>query len=527
MDVYSRVTNGAESLSEVVDRFFPWCAEWKPQLKELFRGYTARKHKQNVLDYDDLLIYWEQLVADERIGDLAGGRFDHVLVDEYQDTNRIQANILGGMRRQNHNIMAVGDDAQSIYSFRAASVRNMFDFPQQFPGTRIVTLEQNYRSVMSILQTTNRVIAAARQRYTKDLWSSREQGQRPRLITCWDEAQQDQYVVERVLEHYEQGIPLRRQAVLFRASHLSDSLEIELTRRNIPYHKYGGLRFLEAAHVKDLLAFLKIVENPRDDLAWFRVLQLMDGIGPAAASAALAHLGGPSRDPKLLATFQPPAAAAKQWPEFVSLVQDLVAAGRAGPAPQIERIRKFYDPILSRIYENAKVRARDIENLEQIATGYRSRLSFLTDLQLDPPVSTSDLAGPPHRDEDWLVLSTIHSAKGCEWDSVYLIHAADGCLPSDMATGNDDEVEEELRLAYVALTRARDFLYVLWPMKYYHRWSRYTDRHSYAQLSRFFTEDVRSTMDLVELDQPHVHDVASDAHSGMDIRSRLSRKWDD
>lgn len=529
MEIYSRRVNGEQDLDTILRREFPWCHMWKEELNALFRAYVQRKQKHNTLDYDDLLLYLCYLLEDEAIAQSIGGRFDDILVDEYQDTNAIQAKILMGMRRDNKNIMVVGDDAQSIYSFRSANVRNMLDFPQQFPGTTIVTLEQNYRSVTSILNTTNRVIAQAAERYSKELWSTRAEGQRPRLITCFDEDEQDGKVISQVLEHYEQGIPLRKQAVLFRASSHSNSLELALTRRNIPYHKYGGLRFLEAAHVKDLVSILRIVENPRDEIAWFRVLQLLDGIGPATAAAAVEHVAGCGHDPGAIATFKAPPAAREQIAALGQLMQDLSVMGQEGPALQIERILSFYSPILKRNYENPDQRESDVEHLAHIATRYRSRKQFLADLILDPPASTGDLAGPPIKDEDWLVLSTIHSAKGLEWDAVYLIHAADGNLPSDMATGDDGEIEEELRLTYVAMTRARDFLYVLWPLRYYHKSRANTDNHSYAQCSRFFTDEVIQTMDQATLaksiEAEKNRDEAANARPRTDISVRIRDIW--
>jgi DNA helicase-2/ATP-dependent DNA helicase PcrA len=526
--IYSRCVNGRSDLNFVLKRHFPWCEAWEHELKALFQKYVARKQERHVLDYDDLLLYWAHLVGDERMGREVGGRFTHILVDEYQDTNPLQADILRGMSAGGCDVMAVGDDAQSIYGFRAATVRNMLDFPKQFPNAAVVTLEQNYRSVMPILETTNLIIAQSRERFTKDLWSDRRVGQRPRLVTCRDEPQQDDYVIRRILEHREEGIPLRRQAVLFRTGHHSDTLEVELTRRNIPYHKYGGLRFLEAAHVKDLIAFLRIVENPRDEMAWFRALQLMDGIGPSTAARIIRFVDEHGNDPRCLRDFQPPPAAQALLPNFAALMGDLTAAGATNPAPQVERIRKFYDPILQKRYENPVVRARDLESLEQIASGYRSRRKFLVDLQLDPPSSTSDLAGPPNLDEDWLVLSTIHSAKGCEWDAVYVIHAADGCLPSDMATGSEEEIEEELRLTYVAMTRARDFLYVTWPLRYYRKWLKHDDLHAYAQLSRFFTPAVRDCMELVHItgEWADADDRASDMEDRRDAPRRVRDMWD-
>jgi DNA helicase-2/ATP-dependent DNA helicase PcrA len=399
------------------------------------------------------------------------------------------------MRKNNKNITVVGDDAQSIYRFRSATIRNMLDFPTLFPGTRIVTLEQNYRSLLPVLETTNRVITLSRERYSKELWTERKGGERPQLINCVDENGQDETVIRQVLEHYEQGIPLHQQAVLFRAASHSNSLELALTRSNIPFHKYGGLRFLETAHIKDLISILRIAENPRDEIAWFRILQLLSGVGPATAAAAVRHVTDNGFTPSSLTSFAAPSAAREQIGELAAVMKDLEEMGAENPSVQVERIRRFYLPLLRQNYEDPEPRASDIEHLELLATRYSTRRQFLTELVLDPPLSTGDLAGAPVKDEDWLVLSTIHSAKGLEWDAVYLIHAADGFLPSDMATGSDEEIEEELRLTYVAMTRARNFLYVLWPLRYYHRSSSLSDRHSYAQCCRFFTKEVTKTMD--------------------------------
>ncbi len=527
--IYSRCVNGSEPLETVLRKYYPWCLEWIDQLKPLFTNYVIRKQQRAVLDYDDLLFYWLQILGDETLAQEIGGRFDHILVDEFQDTNTVQSDILRAMRKHNHNIMVVGDDAQSIYSFRAANVRNILDFPQQYPGTAVVTLEQNYRSVTPILEATNRLIAQAKDRFTKDLWSDRREGERPLIVTCRDEAAQDKFVVDKVLEHYEQGVPLHKQAVLFRNGHLSDSLEIELTRRNIPYHKYGGLRFLEAAHVKDLISFLRVVENPQDEIAWFRVLQLIDGIGPATAAKAIAHVSA-RNDPREIRSFAAPPAARAGWKQLADVMDDLVACGSQKPAAHVQRIRAYYDTVLATHYENAPQRKRDLEHIEQIASGYRSCQQFLTDLTLDPPTSTSDLAGPPMRDEDWLVLSTIHSAKGCEWDVVFVIHASDGCLPSDMSTGSDTEIEEELRLAYVAMTRARNFLYVTWPLRYYHRGSSFTDRHLYAQMSRFLNEDVRAVCRVESYGGPGYSEDERYSQNSADIVGRVRRQinsmWD-
>ncbi|MDP2660812.1 MAG: ATP-dependent helicase [Dehalococcoidia bacterium] len=525
--IYSRRVNGDEGLEAVVKNDFPWCVMWKEELKALFREYVSHKQRQNILDYDDLLLYLYHLLQNHELAASVGGLFDHVLVDEFQDTNRLQAGILMGMRRENSNIMVVGDDAQSIYGFRSATVRNILDFPQQFSGTKIVTLEQNYRSTQPILDTTNRVISQARERYSKDLWSERAGTARPQLITCIDENQQDDEVISRVLEHYEQGIPLRRQAVLFRATSHSNSLEVALSRRNIPFHKYGGLKFLETAHIKDLICFLRVLENPRDEIAWFRILQLLNGVGPATAASIVDHVRNHQFALSSTSTFKAAGTAQAEITQLGSLFCDLAHLGDGKPGVQIERISTFYQPLLERNYDNPQPRGNDIQYLGALASGYESRRRFLADLVLDPPSSTGDLAGPPARDEDWLVLSTIHSAKGLEWDAVYLIHAADGCLPSDMSTGNDRQIEEELRLTYVAMTRAKDFLYVLWPQRYYVRPSRMSDRHSFAQCSRFFTDGVLSTMDQVASARPAGNESGqAPASVKEDIGARILNMWE-
>jgi DNA helicase-2/ATP-dependent DNA helicase PcrA len=525
MDIYSRRINGDDELGAVLKRYFPWCDIWHDELKALFRQYVERKQQRSVLDYDDLLLYWYHMLQVDSLAVLMSNRFDHILVDEYQDTNRIQARILQGMRRTNTNITVVGDDAQSIYSFRSATVKNMMDFPSQFPGARIVTLEQNYRSVQPVLETTNRIICQARERYSKELWSDRKEGQRPQIITCFDENNQDEEVIRRVLDHYEQGIQLRKQAVLFRAASNSASLELALTRRNIPFRKYGGLRFLETAHVKDLISILRILENPRDEIAWFRVLQLLSGVGPRIAASAFAHVRENGFDPRSIASFRAPSGARSDLASLAQLIVDLSMVEEPSLAVQFDRVSKFYLPLLENNYEDPVPRKNDIEHLGQIALRYPSRRQFLAELVLDPPMSTGDFAGPPVLDEDWLVLSTIHSAKGLEWDAVYLIAAADGCLPSDLATGDDDEIEEELRLTYVAMTRARDFLYVLWPLRFYTRSS--GDSHVYAQLCRFFTPEVLDTMDRAVCQDTEYkeHELAPDL-TNHGIMDKMKDMWD-
>jgi ATP-dependent DNA helicase UvrD/PcrA len=504
--IYSRTVNAGAKLVDVVGRHYPWCMDEVDGLREIFVAYTGRKRARNVMDYDDLLLHWKALAWDERTRAELAARFEHVLVDEYQDTNALQADILEGLRPPGgqRNLTVVGDDAQAIYGFRSATVRNILEFPARFPDATIVRLERSYRSTPPLLAASNAVIALSPQRHEKALWSDRPGADRPSLRVCLDEAEQSQWVCRSVLAHREEGVPLKAQAVLFRAAHHSDLLEVELARRNIPFVKYGGLKFLEAAHVKDALACLRVLENPWDEVAWFRVLQLPEGMGPAASRRVLEEIGigqGVSAATSPLTRFleiplEVPKAAADGMRELRSALADAVDESVLPPAAQLERLRAFLDPIVRRRYQAAGARERDLEQLELLAREYGSRGQFLAELTLDPPSSTGDLAGPPHLDEDYVVLSTIHSAKGLEWDVVHVIHAADGMIPSDMATGDDGEVEEERRLLYVALTRARDSLHVTYPQRYYRRPRGLEDPHSYAQVSRFLPAEVVAHFDV-------------------------------
>jgi DNA helicase-2/ATP-dependent DNA helicase PcrA len=435
-------------------------------LRDLFEAYVETKQRQQVLDYDDLLLYWGELMKVPELASEVRQHFDHVLVDEYQATNALQAAILLGLKPDGAGLTVVGDDAQAIYSFRAANVRNILDFPNQFaPPARIVTLEANYRSTQPILAASNAVIGLARKRFTKNLRSTRISDSKPALVTVADDVAQVHFIVKTVLRNREEGTLLKEQAVLFRTSHHSAMLEIELARRNIPFVKFGGLKFVEAAHVKDVLAVLRWAENPTDRVTGFRVVQMLEGVGPTTAGKLLDRLV--SRDMvDALATFAPPAKAASSWRELVELMTALRKEDAEWPA-QLDLVRQWYQPYLEQKHADAIVRAGDLDQLQRIATGAASRTQFLTDLTLDPPSATSDESGTPLLDEDYLILSTIHSAKGQEWKSVFVLNVVDGCIPSDMSTGSVDEIEEERRLLYVAMTRAKDQLSLIVPHRFY------------------------------------------------------------
>ncbi|WP_020652209.1 ATP-dependent helicase [Massilia niastensis] len=486
--IYSRVVNSRDPLDKVLQACFPWCSEWEAQLKTLFGAYVDAKQEQNVLDYDDLLLFWCEMAQDPELGPELGGLFDHVLVDEYQDTNRLQAAILTGMKPGGEGVMVVGDDAQSIYGFRGATVRNILDFPGQFSQpAHLVTLERNYRSTQPILDASNALIAGALERHAKTLWTERASSARPQLVLIPDEAEQARWVCNRILEHREAGIALTSQAVLFRAASHSAALELELMRRNIPFVKFGGLKFLEASHIKDVLAVLRFAQNPSGRVAGFRVAQMIPGIGPATATRLLDAVGASADPVSAIEAFAAPARSSADWEAFRALYRRLRTPGLRWPE-DLELVKEWYAPQLERMHDDAQVRAADIEQLALLAGGYGSRESFLAEITLDPPEATSDRAGPPLLDEDYVILSTIHSAKGQEWKSVHVLNVVDGCIPSDMSTGSQEDIEEERRLLYVAMTRAREHLQLVVPNRFFiKQQSQMGDRHVYAARTRFIT----------------------------------------
>ena len=526
LSIYSRCVNAETAIEQVLGSAFPWCAGWAAELKELFAGYVEAKQRQNVLDYDDLLLYWAQTMSDPALASDIGDRFDHVLVDEYQDTNRLQSSILLALKPGGNGLTVVGDDAQSIYSFRAATVRNILDFPGQFsPPADIITLERNYRSTQSILAAANGVIDLAKERFTKNLWTDRASGARPQLVTVRDEADQARCIVERVLDNREAGALLKQQAVLFRSSSHSGPLEIELTRRNIPFVKFGGLKFLDAAHIKDMLALLRFAENPRDRVAGFRLMHLIPGVGPASAQRALDHMAEAADPIAALADAPAPPRAGDDWETFVGAVADLRHSN--WPA-DLERARRWYEPHLDRIHEDAETRRADLIQLEQIASGYPSRERFLTELTLDPPDATSDQAGVPLLDEDYLILSTIHSAKGQEWKSVFVLNVVDGCMPSDLGAGTSAELEEERRLLYVAMTRARDDLHLVVPQRFFtHGQHTKGDRHVYASRTRFIPDRLLGLFDKTVWPVAAAGPAARAGSQGprIDVGARMRGMW--
>ena len=527
--IYSWRVNTQKSLPETLEQQFPWCQGWEEDLARLFRAYVERKQRYALLDYDDLLLYWQLMMSEPQLAQQVSANFDHVLVDEYQDTNKLQADILHALRPDGAGVTVVGDDAQSIYSFRAAAVDNILNFPERFsPKAEIVTLAQNYRSTQALLDASNALMAEAPRQHRKHLLSTRGLGSRPQYVTLHDLAAQAEYVCGQVLQRREAGVPLRRQAVLFRSASASDVLEVELARRRIPFVKYGGLQFLEAAHIKDLLAVLRWADNLRNTVAAFRVLQLLPGMGPVHARRCIERLDAESGSLEALKSFAPPQAVAPDYTRLQGLLRTLTDPQRQWPG-QVRLVREWYQPHLERIYEHVHTRVGDLDQLEQLSAQYPSRERFITELTLDPAQATSDLAGIPLLDEDYLVLSTVHSAKGMEWDTVYVLNLVDGSLPSEFATGRPELIDEERRLLYVAMTRARNELQLCVPLKFpLTQQPKSGDAHVYGGRSRFMTERVLKTLEQTDLRSAQLGEVV--AVSGaqattLDVGARLRDMW--
>ncbi len=520
-DIYTRCVNTGRPVSEVVTAGFPWCRPFTAQLADLFRAYTARKRSRYLLDFDDLLLLWQAALADPVAGPVLRGMFDAVLVDEYQDVNAVQAGIVRLLQPDGKHLTCVGDDAQAIYGFRGADPAHLRQLTADYPGLDVVRLDRNYRSRQGVLDLAN-VIRPSVPGLELTLAGDRGHGARPWLIRCHDEAAQAQEICLRVLEAHEEGTALRDQAVLVRAASHSDILEIELTARKVPYVKFGGLRFTDTAHVKDFLAAARIVGNPVDDLAWFRLLRLHEGVGPVHARRILAALEQAALDQGGLALAGPPLAGpslaapslAREWDQVVAAaparsraplaatLKSLTACHGDPVTAQAPAILAALEPLIRARYADAVPRLADLQRLADAAAAHPSLDDALAELTLDPPVSASDLAGPPRLDEDYLTISTIHAAKGLEWPVVHLPHLVDGALPSDMALGDPDGLAEEQRLFYVAITRSRDQLFLYAPLRLHlHRRGR-DDRHGFGQLTRFLPPDAVAACETVTVAPP-------------------------
>jgi DNA helicase-2/ATP-dependent DNA helicase PcrA len=525
--IYSYRVNTRLSLKQTLEDQFPWVKEWEADLTRLYREYVGRKQKNRVLDFDDLLLYWHVMMQNPALAQSLSKNFEHVLVDEYQDTSTLQGEVIHALKPDGKGVTVVGDDAQAIYSFRAAAVENILGFADRFkPKAEIVVLAQNYRSTQQILDVSNALMADGARQHRKTLLGTRQSPQKPFYVAMDDAAAQAEYITGKILATREIGGSLKRHAILFRSSHHSDVLEVELTRRNIPYVKYGGLKFLEAAHVKDIMSVLRWADNPRNSVAGFRVLKLLPGIGPGIAKQALDYFEAQSYHVAALANFDAPQPVKMDWKRFFQLFEKL--ADPATPWPgQVGLVREWYKPQLERIYDAAWTRMGDLEQLEHLSTQHAGRERFLTELTLDPPVKTGDQSAGASKDEDYVILSTIHSAKGQEWDIVYVLNVSDGNFPSEFSAGKPEMVEEERRLLYVAMTRARNELHLCAPLKYaVTQQPKDGDAHVYGAKSRFMTDKVLDCCERITLrNMRGVENLRDGAAATVDVVAQLKEMW--
>ena len=525
--IYSYRVNTRLSLKQTLEEQFPWCREWEADLTRLYREYVARKQKNRVLDFDDLLLYWHVMMQNPALAQSLSKNFDHVLVDEYQDTSTLQGEIVLALKPDGKGVTVVGDDAQAIYSFRAAAVENILGFADRYkPKADIVVLAQNYRSTQQILDSANALMADGARQHRKTLLGTRQSTLKPFYVAMDDAVAQAEYITGKILATREIGGSLKRHAILFRSSHHSDVLEVELSKRNIPFVKYGGLKFLEAAHVKDLLSVLRWADNPRNGVAAFRVLKLLPGIGPGHAKQAFDFFEAQNYAVKSLAEFDAPQPVKMEWKRFCALFEKL--ADPATPWPgQVGQVREWYKPQLERIHDSPWARMGDLEQLETLSTQHAGRERFLSELTLDPPSVTGDKSGGASKDEDYVILSTIHSAKGQEWDIVYILNVSDGNFPSEFSTGKPEMIEEERRLLYVAMTRARNELHLCAPLRYQvTQQSKEGDKHVYGAKSRFMTERVLDSLEKISLRNARgVENLREGEAATVDVVAQLKEMW--
>src|SRR5271169_4701337 len=527
LSIYSYRINTRLSLKQTVEEQFPWVSEWEQELTRMYREYVARKQKNNVLDFDDLLLYWHAMMKNPALAQNLSNNFDHVLVDEYQDTSSLQGEIISALKPDGSGVTVVGDDAQAIYSFRAAAVENILGFADRYkPKADMVVLAQNYRSTQQVLDCANALMSEGARQHRKTLLGTRQSTQKPLYVTLDDAVGQAEYIVGKILATREIGGSLKRHAVLFRSSHHSDVLEVELTKRNIPFVKYGGLKFLEAAHVKDMLSVLRWADNPRNSVAGFRVLKLLPGIGPGHAKQALDYFEAQNFEVKSLASFDAPQPVKMDWKRFCALFEKLADAATPW-AGQVGLVKDWYKPQLERIYDAGWTRMGDLEQLDQLSGQHPNRERFLTELTLDPPAATSGQSGGSSKDEDYVILSTIHSAKGQEWDTVYVLHVSDGNFPSEFATGNQQMIEEERRLLYVAMTRARNELHLCAPLKFaVTQQPKNGDAHVYGAKSRFMTDKVLDSLEKISVRTTvGVENLKAGDTTTVDVVAQLKEMW--
>ena len=470
MEMVSKSANTLRSLDKIILDEFGHFADHMEDLGRLQQAYQAAKRQKQLLDYDDLLVMLRQLLLpDESVRTTISRQYRYILVDEYQDTNRLQAEVIRQLATSHNNVMVVGDDSQSIYGFRGATFKNIMEFPTLFPGTTMYKLEENYRSTQPILNLANCIIDEAAEKYTKRLFTRKIDGPLPSLVEAAGENTQSRFIAQKILELREEGVPLSEVAVLFRSSFHSFDLEIELSRKGLPFIKRGGVKFIETAHVKDLLAHVRVIANPLDTVSWHRVLMLVEGVGPKKAQDLLAAIVKAGEPLDVLRSVT--GRSGQGLKDLANTLESLNGAEDRRPADLVNHAYEYYLPILKEQYDDYPKRTRDLDHLHTIAEGYPGVDEFLADLALEPPDGSAVGMDAPDRDDERLVLSTIHSAKGLEWQCVFVIWVVDGRFPSVYSFAADDELEEERRLFYVAVTRAKRHLFLTYPINVFDKGS--------------------------------------------------------
>lgn len=461
LDIYSKAINKNKSIPEIIEEEYSQFEHAKESIIEITQQYVEYKRTSSLLDYDDLLLYLKVLLSsNDDLRKQISNKYKYILVDEYQDTNSLQADIIRLLASEHNNVMAVGDDSQSIYSFRGANFRNIIDFPSIFEGTRLIKLEQNYRSSQNILALTNKIIDKAKEKYTKNLFSEIVSAERPALIASADSQTEAAFITQRVLELVEEDISLNEIAVLARSSRMTYDLEIELAKKSIPYRKFGGLKFIETAHVKDMIAYLRFVLNPGDVISLNRVLLLLQGIGAQTAAKLIPILSSESQDKTGLL---PSGKSAAPVEDLIKMIEESRTLS-AEPSATVKKVLDYYEPILNAKYDDAAKRQKDLAHFEYLASHYKTLDSFLSDLALEPPDKSIEDVNEGANNDEYLTISTIHSAKGLEYKTVFIIGAVDGRFPSVYSFNSDEELDEELRLMYVATTRAKTHLFITYPI---------------------------------------------------------------
>lgn len=467
--VFSLSVNTGKSVGDIIEESYPHFLDQLDKIMGIKKVFAEYKRKNNLLDYDDLLVYLKNFLHDlSPSAKSLLSTIKFVMVDEYQDTNKLQSEVVLGLTQLNKNIMVVGDDSQSIYSFRGANFKNIIDFPKLFPMTKIIKLEENYRSVQPILDFTNKIIEGAVEKYEKHLYTRKSGGDLPFIVAASTENLQSKFIVDKILDLREEGIPLKDIAVLFRSSYFSFDLEIELNKANIPFQKFGGMKFIETAHIKDVLAFLRIAANPKDIVSWYRVLLLLEGVGPKTAQKILDELA----TARLTIKANPDAQTSFRYNDTIAKLFQLLYqlhTKQMLPSEKAQLVVDYYYPVFKDKYDDFNKRKKDLDIFLNITENYKSLDSLLSDMAIEPIIDSVIDIETPDKEEEYVTLSTIHSAKGLEWHSVFIIHAVEGFFPSSRSVENLDTLEEERRLMYVASTRAKQNLFITYPMNIYDR----------------------------------------------------------